>query len=99
MSDKPITQDEFKALVFAYGDIPNIDRYLAVMKAYRAAAHFATLTQMDEDSNDWECSNCGGAWCLEDGTPQENEIHYCHSCGAYFDAIIPAVDPWKDGEE
>lgn len=95
---KPITPDEFEKLVIAFESHPYTAEYRAVMNAYRASAHFATLKQMDFESNDWECSKCGGAWCLEDGTPQENEMNYCHKCGAYFEAIIPARDPYEEEE-
>lgn len=30
----------------------------------------------------WETS-CGSAWCLMEGTPKENEIIYCHTCGKH----------------
>lgn len=33
----------------------------------------------------WECSNCGLAWVLNDGTPVENEMHFCPKCGARMD--------------
>ena len=36
----------------------------------------------DEDTNAWECSVCHEVWQLMDGTPEENNMHYCHNCGA-----------------
>ena len=86
--NEPITIDEFERLLMAFEAHPYMPEYKQVMDAYRAAIHYATLTQTDDDSNTWECSNCGGAWCLEDGTPQENDMHYCHKCGAYIEAFI-----------
>lgn len=33
----------------------------------------------------WVCSVCGHEWVLIDGTPQENDMHYCPKCGAKMD--------------
>ena len=30
----------------------------------------------------WRCTACGNEWCLNDGTPTENECYYCPRCGA-----------------
>lgn len=30
----------------------------------------------------WRCSECDGAFCLVDGTPEENKYNFCPSCGA-----------------
>jgi hypothetical protein len=26
-------------------------------------------------------TDCGQAWCLNEGTPKQNKIRYCHYCG------------------
>lgn len=39
----------------------------------------------DEDGSVWECNQCGLAWQLNYGTPQENEMNYCPKCGARMD--------------
>lgn len=44
-------------------------------------------------SSTWEIA-CGGAWELEDGTPAENGIRFCHQCGKPVD-----VHPWSDDDE
>ena len=36
----------------------------------------------DEDTNAWECSVCHKTQQLMNGTPFENNWHYCPSCGA-----------------
>ena len=36
----------------------------------------------DEDFNGWYCTNCDNPWHLDDGTPQENNMHFCPFCGA-----------------
>ena len=32
--------------------------------------------------NIWECSECHEEFCIEDGTPSDNEYKYCPNCGA-----------------
>ena len=31
------------------------------------------------------CSECGEPWILNEGTPEENNMRYCPSCGARMD--------------
>ena len=33
----------------------------------------------------YQCSECGLEWVLNDGTPLENDMHYCPNCGARMD--------------
>ena len=40
----------------------------------------------DEDENVYTCSVCGEPWTLFDGTPQENNMHYCPNCGAKMES-------------
>ena len=35
--------------------------------------------------NIWECSVCREEFCVEEGTPKDNEYNYCPSCGAKMD--------------
>ena len=37
----------------------------------------------DEETNAWECSECGLTWVfMEDyTTPEENDMYYCPKCG------------------
>lgn len=39
---------------------------------------------MQEDYGDvyYVCSECNEAWFLSDGTPVDNNMHYCTRCGA-----------------
>lgn len=39
----------------------------------------------DDDANSWECSACGGLLVINDGTPHENDWHFCPYCGAKLD--------------
>ena len=39
----------------------------------------------DIDENIYECSQCHEIWCLNDGTPKENNMNYCLNCGAKMD--------------
>jgi len=32
--------------------------------------------------NIWECSNCHEEFCIEEGSPKDNEYYYCPNCGA-----------------
>ena len=32
--------------------------------------------------NIWECSACHEDFCVEEGTPKDNEYHFCPNCGA-----------------
>ena len=34
------------------------------------------------DDSTYECSQCGEPWTLIDGTPEENNMKFCPSCGA-----------------
>lgn len=34
------------------------------------------------DNNTYECSECGCAWTIIDGTPADNDMLYCPHCGA-----------------
>ena len=36
----------------------------------------------DDNTNTYECSNCGELWTLNAGTPEENNMNYCPKCGA-----------------
>ena len=33
----------------------------------------------------YSCSACGCDWICIDGTPEENDMHYCPKCGAKMD--------------
>ena len=33
----------------------------------------------------YQCSECGGEWCLNDCTPEENGMKFCPNCGAKMD--------------
>lgn len=36
----------------------------------------------DEDT--WECSECKDLFTTLDGTPKDNNFHYCPNCGAFM---------------
>lgn len=40
---------------------------------------------VNEDANVYMCTNCGGEWFLEAGTPEENDMEWCSFCGARMD--------------
>ena len=41
----------------------------------------------DEEYNAYECSICHDAWAVEEGSPSENNMHYCQNCGAKMDEV------------
>ena len=47
----------------------------------RKPGHWKLLDN-DPDQNAYECSACGNAFVLIDGTPKENNYNYCPNCGA-----------------
>lgn len=85
---KILTPDEFEKVLMIFEHHPFIDEYKAVMDAYRVACHYATWTLVYPDYDEWNCSNCDASWTFEDGTPQENNVHFCPVCGAYIEAFI-----------
>lgn len=36
----------------------------------------------DDDSNTYECCECGLVWMLMEGTPIENQMEFCPKCGS-----------------
>lgn len=42
----------------------------------------------DEDSNSWECSECGALQQIIDGTPYENGWYFCPHCGTKLDEQV-----------
>lgn len=46
------------------------------------------------DSAVWECSNCGFALQLIDGTPKENNYHFCPVCGEKVDDDFHLYDKY-----
>lgn len=36
----------------------------------------------NDDKNTFECSRCGMAFTLYEGTPKDNDYNYCPNCGA-----------------
>ena len=36
----------------------------------------------DYGESEYKCTNCHDVWYLDEGTPIENGMHYCHNCGA-----------------
>jgi len=41
------------------------------------------------DGEYWTCSACGYDFVLLEGTPEENDYHYCANCGAKVTACVP----------
>lgn len=60
-------------------------------KAWNAAPRPAkrTCTWTEDDDGNWFAA-CEAAWSFSDGGPAENNVRYCHSCGAEV-----VVKPYK----
>ncbi len=58
-----------------------IDRAIAAEAENARLRESCTYRLADDDANAWECSACGELWCLDTGTPRENNMHYCPYCG------------------
>ena len=41
------------------------------------------------DPEYWECSECQYAWVINTGTPFENGMKFCPSCGARITEEVP----------
>ena len=47
-----------------------------------------TYKQTDIDYNSWSCNKCKCEWCMEDGTPKDNNLNYCPECGTRIKEFI-----------
>lgn len=50
------------------------------------------------NSDYWECNRCEIKWILNDGTPFDNEMHYCPGCGAEIKSVIFTEYDTEQGE-
>jgi len=49
------------------------------------------MTEIEDNSNAWECSVCGNTWLIvNDDSPEKNNMHYCTNCGARIVKYIGA---------
>lgn len=63
----------------------DIDRFPAADVERVRHGRWKEESDYDGDSI-YVCSECGETWTLIDGTPQDNNMHYCPNCGAKMDA-------------
>lgn len=61
-----------------------VDDNEAAAALERPAGYCAWVQQDDDDSVLWETS-CGMSWCINDGSPSENNMKFCHGCGKPID--------------
>ena len=40
----------------------------------------------------YKCSNCGAWWTMIEGTPKDNDMDYCPTCGAKMDEVEDEID-------
>ena len=71
-----------------YGDGRSIEKIIKSMPSVDAVEqkHGHWIVE-DEDFNAYKCSNCNEVWCINDGTPEENEMNYCQHCGSKMDEV------------
>lgn len=67
---------------------------LAALKAERA---LACIWRHNEWNDYWETA-CGEAFILEEGTPAENGMQFCHHCGKRLEEKVPVVEEEPDDE-
>lgn len=73
MEENEICEDCAYIVVNLLDDAPTVDAMPVVH------GHWDCI---DVDGNVWRCSVCGEDWMLSNGTPNENNMHYCTACGA-----------------
>ena len=54
-----------------------------------AANATTTFRQTDDDYNTWECGKCHEVWCLNEGSPTDNDWRFCPKCGRRIVEVIP----------
>ena len=57
----------------------DIDAYLALNEPESVCKWHLNNANGDDDDY-WE-TDCGSTWFFVDGTPKNNGVKYCHSCG------------------
>ena len=57
-------------------------------------------TWSEDDDGNWSTA-CGNSYCMEAGTPKENEYAYCPTCGARIEYIehVGVSDDDDDDDE
>ena len=55
---------------------------IALLKEKKPIGEWVRVSSDDDYENVWECSMCHTLQMIIDGTPEENEWHYCPHCGA-----------------
>ena len=74
--------EEIKS-VFEWHDVVTVDRIVEHIKALPSAQKTGKWIE-HEDWYDtyYECSACGEAFSLIEGTPKDNGYNYCPNCGS-----------------
>ena len=82
-----ITKKQAVDLLNYYSDeacasiVEDMERLTAANVAPVAHAKWIDYTEVP-GAGYYECSRCGVAWMFLDGTPKDNNAHYCPRCGA-----------------
>ena len=62
-----------------------IDTWLVNLPAVQPKQKIGRWIKTD-DYDAWRCSECEEYFCLDEGTPQDNEYYYCPCCGAKMES-------------
>ena len=65
----------------SYGS--DIDRAIKALEQEPKTGHWIEDTNgtYTDNHDTWECSECGHAQILLEGTPKDNDYNYCPNCG------------------
>ena len=73
-------------------EVERLEAELAGETLPRESCHWT-----EDDDGNWE-TECGNAFCLEDGPPKENSMRYCCYCGRKLEEVL-YVEPQSGKEE
>jgi rubrerythrin len=73
-----------------------LDILAAHSEPSREETRFLCDTSFDDEV--WRCEACGDEWIFTDGTPEENNMNYCHRCGRKIIEIV-RLKPEEDDDE
>ena len=75
----------------------SISRHPATAPASREETRLICDAPFDEEI--WRCEACEDEWIFTDGTPEENNMNYCHRCGRKITEIVRPEPEREDDDE
>lgn len=60
-----------------------------------------TTKLTEDDSGVWKCESCGLLWVFSNDGPEENNYHFCCSCGCEIEEYdyMPEIDVFNDEDQ